>query len=99
MEWWLIGLGVIVLLGLLNAERQAASIRRDVARVDRKLNLILQQMNISFDDFAGLSDRVKELARDPGRKIDAIKVYREETGAGLAEAKETVEAFMRSLQR
>lgn len=43
-----------------------------------------------------LSDRVKELARDPARKIEAIKVYREETGAGLAEAKEAVEAFTAS---
>jgi hypothetical protein len=99
MEWWLIGLGVIVLLGILNAERQAASIRRDVARVDRKLNLILKQMSISFDEFAVLSDRVKELARDPNRKIEAIKAYRDETGAGLAEAKGTIEAFIDSLQR
>jgi hypothetical protein len=99
MEWWLIGLGVIVVLAVLNTERQAGSIRRDVARVDRKLNLILQQLNISFDEFAVLSDRVKELARDPSRKIEAIKVYRQETGAGLAEAKETVEAFINSLQR
>jgi ribosomal protein L7/L12 len=99
MEWWLIGLGVIVVLAILNTERQAASIRRDVARADRKLNLILKQMNISFDEFAVLSDRVKELARDPTRKIEAIRVYREETGFGLAEAKETVEAFLHSLQR
>ena len=42
------------------------------------------------------SDRVKEIARDPNRKIEAIKVYREETGAGLAEAKEAVEAFINS---
>jgi hypothetical protein len=43
-----------------------------------------------------LSDRVKQLASDPTRKIEAIKVYREETGAGLAEAKEAVEAFNNS---
>jgi hypothetical protein len=41
-----------------------------------------------------LSDRVKQLASDPSRKIEAIKVYREETGAGLAEAKEAVEAHI-----
>ncbi|MBI1918362.1 MAG: ankyrin repeat domain-containing protein [Planctomycetes bacterium] len=44
-----------------------------------------------------LSDRVKEIARDRYRKIEAIKVYREETGAGLAEAKEAVEAYINSL--
>jgi ribosomal protein L7/L12 len=42
------------------------------------------------------SDRVKQLASDSSRKIEAIKVYREETGAGLAEAKEAVEAHIRS---
>ena len=40
------------------------------------------------------SDRVKEIARDPARKIEAIKVYREETGASLADAKAAVEAFI-----
>jgi hypothetical protein len=43
------------------------------------------------------SDRVKEIARDPARKIEAIKAYRAETGAGLAEAKEMVEAYIDSL--
>jgi hypothetical protein len=43
-----------------------------------------------------LSDRVRQLASDPARKIEAIKVYREETGAGLAEAKKAVEAFTNS---
>jgi len=35
-------------------------------------------------------NRVLSLVQE-GRKIDAIKLYREETGAGLAEAKEAVE--------
>jgi hypothetical protein len=43
-----------------------------------------------------LSDRVKEIARDPARKIEAINIYRKETGAGLAEAKEVVEAYINS---
>jgi ribosomal protein L7/L12 len=40
-----------------------------------------------------LSDRVKELASDPTKKIEAIKVHREETGASLAQAKQAVDAF------
>ena len=39
-----------------------------------------------------MSDRVKQLA--PTQKIQAIQVYREETGAGLADAKNAVEAFL-----
>jgi len=99
MIWVVIGLSVFVVLTMLNTERQAGVMRRDLARVDRKLNLLLKEMNISFDEFAELSDRVQEVARDPSRKIEAIKLYRDETGAGLAEAKEKVEAFMDSLER
>jgi hypothetical protein len=40
-----------------------------------------------------LSDRVKELASDPTKKIEAIKVYRAETGTDLAQAKAAVDAF------
>jgi ribosomal protein L7/L12 len=41
---------------------------------------------------------VKELAGDD-QKIQAIKLYRDETGAGLKEAKYAVEASMDSLPR
>jgi Ribosomal protein L7/L12 C-terminal domain len=41
------------------------------------------------------SDDVAVLARRPGGKIAAIKAYREQTGAGLKEAKDAVEAIER----
>jgi nitrate/nitrite-specific signal transduction histidine kinase len=44
-----------------------------------------------------LSDAAKELARDPRQKIAAIKQVRDETGCGLAEAKDAVEAYIRTL--
>jgi ribosomal protein L7/L12 len=99
MEWWLVSLVVAVVFAILNTERQSGNIRQDVARLDRKLNLLLKQMNIPYEAALGLSERVKDLARDPSRKIEAIKVYREETGAGLKEAKEVVEAWIESMQR
>jgi ribosomal protein L7/L12 len=43
---------------------------------------------------APLSERAKQLASDPAQKLEAIKARREETGAGLAEAKEAVEAYI-----
>lgn len=46
---------------------------------------------------APLSDRVKDIARDPSRKIEAIQAHREETGAGLAETKDAVEAYINGL--
>ncbi len=40
------------------------------------------------------SEQVRQIARDPSRKIEAIKLYRDETGAGLAVAKRAVEQAM-----
>ncbi len=44
------------------------------------------------------SERVKQLA-DAGKKIEAIKIYRQETGAWLREAKDTVEAYLEGKRR
>ncbi|GAA0659668.1 hypothetical protein GCM10009535_43760 [Streptomyces thermocarboxydovorans] len=41
-----------------------------------------------------MRDKSAGLGRE-GRKVQAIKVYREATGAGLAEAKEAVEGMER----
>jgi ribosomal protein L7/L12 len=38
---------------------------------------------------------VKAVADDPNRKIEAVVIYRDETGAGLADAKATVEDYIR----
>ena len=59
-------------------------------RVEAKLDLILRHLGLEYVDPAtpgGLSAEVKTLADDPAQKIAAIKLYREETGAGLADAR------------
>jgi ribosomal protein L7/L12 len=65
-------------------------------RVEEKLDLILTRLGIEYVDTApenNLSEQVRDLA-DRGEKIPAIKAYREQTGAGLAEAKRVVEAYL-----
>lgn len=99
MEWLFLSLSVILLLNVFNTDCQTANLRREIVRLDYKLNLLLRQMNITFDSFPEMSERVKDLARDSNRKFEAIKVYREETGASLAEAKQAVETFINSMQR
>ena len=47
---------------------------------------------MSTDD-ANLESQLQDLLA-AGRKIEAIKLYREHTGAGLAEAKDAVEALI-----
>lgn len=94
MEWWILGLSVSIALMVLSAHLNT---RSRIARIEHKVNLLLKANGIEVVKGLPLSDRVKEIARDPARKIEAIKTYREETGAGLADAKEAVEAHINSL--
>jgi ribosomal protein L7/L12 len=93
MEAGLLALSVGILLVVLALY---SSMTARFRGIERKLNALLRHHGV--DPLQGLviSDRVKQLAADPARKIEAIKAYREETGAGLAEAKEAVEAFVSS---
>jgi ribosomal protein L7/L12 len=62
-------------------------------RIEQKLDAILNA--IGLQDAAPAApdlSAVRSLALS-GRKIEAIKVYRELTGAGLADAKAAVEAM------
>jgi hypothetical protein len=94
MEWIAPG---IVLCAVLAIWAIVSGLQDRVMRLEAKLNLLLQHFKIDVTRGLQLSDRVKELARDPYKKIEAIKVYREETGANLVEAKDAVEAYINSL--
>jgi large subunit ribosomal protein L7/L12 len=95
-----IGLAILgVLLTALAGSSSALFRPRDRARLKRiesKLDLILGKLGIQPPDpgaASGLSAGVRQLA-DDGQKIQAIKLHREETGLGLKEAKDAVEAYM-----
>ncbi len=64
-----------------------------VASRKRRFEIRAAKMRAQGLDPMALSDRVKRLA-DEGRKIAAIKAYREESGASLLEAKNNVENYM-----
>jgi hypothetical protein len=78
---WVIGLGI----GFVVLKAAAVT-----SRIERKLDLLVKHANIDLAKVA--TDEAAELAR-AGRKIEAIKAYRELTGAGLAEAKAKVESL------
>jgi ribosomal protein L7/L12 len=89
----LLGLAVMILFLV------AAMLRAQVVWLQRQMAVVARHLNLDVDELPPLSDRVKAVAADPGRKIEAIKLLREETGAGLAEAKAAVEAYTRTLGR
>jgi ribosomal L7/L12-like protein len=98
--WDYVGLALLGFLLTALAGTSSALFRpRDRARLRRiesKVDLILGHHRIQVPDTgpaSGLSADVRQLA-DDGKKIEAIKLYREETGLGLKEAKDAVEAYM-----
>ncbi|MBQ0998075.1 ribosomal protein L7/L12 [Streptomyces nigra] len=76
---------VLLLLSLQSRMSQA---ERRAARIEQKLDLVLGHLGLREED--PRLEEVAALLRDD-KRIQAIKVYREVTGAGLAEAKNAVD--------
>ncbi|MFI1165035.1 ribosomal protein L7/L12 [Streptomyces sp. NPDC020801] len=84
----LLAVTLVVLVGLVSDASRFSRADRRIARVERKLDLIIDHLGLREEDPA--LDEVTGLVR-AGKRIEAIKVYREATGAGLKEAKEAVD--------
>jgi hypothetical protein len=68
-------------------------------RVEAKLDRILDHLGLEYCDPASpaaLSPEVKQLADESRSRIEAIKLHRRQTGAGLREAKQAVDAYLAS---
>lgn len=79
---------VAVLLAFSSLERKINVWRRRTARLEQKVDLLIAHLDVRLP---GPDVReVEELAR-AGRKVAAIRKYRELTGAELPEAREAVE--------
>jgi ribosomal protein L7/L12 len=64
---------------------------RRIQELERRLNLVLTHLDIDPYTRIAPSRHVVDLARDPRQRIEAIKAYREQTGAGLEEAAAVVD--------
>jgi len=89
---WLI---VVVFAGGTAAYFRPTDVAR-IRRIEAKLDAILRHLGIEVQNAAaaGLSSEVRALADDPAKKIQAIALHREQTGVGLREAKEAVDAYI-----
>jgi ribosomal protein L7/L12 len=70
-------------------EADVQLLRSRINELEDRLKFIYRRLNIEYADPNSdpvLSPRVQEALRR-GNKIEAIKIYRELTGVGLAEAK------------
>ena len=65
-----------------------------LSSVDAKLDILLKHSGLDYDPYKNLTHEVVEAVQS-GKKIEAIKRYREATGVGLKEAKEFIEEIQR----
>ena len=71
-----------------------AVLRKRLARVEGKLDVLLKNAGLQYDPFSDIPDDVADAIRS-GDKMLAIKLYREATGSNLRDAKELVEDVQR----
>jgi hypothetical protein len=76
--------------------RSAKAADRRLRRVERKLDLILDHLNIQPPEET-CPEAIKDLVRS-GMKIRAIKAFRQQTGASLAEACDAIDAIEKQLR-
>jgi hypothetical protein len=97
MEIWIASALFLAAFLFLGSRLSAASSSRsrDAARlatIERKLDLIMRRLEIE-DPVPDTPDVIGHLMQ--GQKIQAIKAYREQTGATLLDAKNAVEKIAR----
>lgn len=81
-----LGLLVLAVIGL-SASVAALSHRLDSLRADQARLM----RHLGVDANTEPSHEVRELARDPKRRIDAIRLYRQQTGKDLKAAVEVID--------
>ena len=72
------------------------ALRGKVAKLERTVAFLLEKLNLTYEDNPAInvSAAVMNLVKQ-GNTLAAIQLYRQETGAGLAEAKQAIEAIPR----
>jgi ribosomal protein L7/L12 len=86
---------VVLVIGMLG--KRMVRIEQRVAKlssIEAKLDLLLKHAGLEYDPYKSLPREVVEAVQS-GRKIEAIKLYRETTAVGLKEAKD----FIKEVQR
>lgn len=75
-------------MGLFGSSQSPGAFDARLRAIERKLDIITKNLGLAAeqDNFEPVRDLVRQ-----GLKIEAIKLYREQTGVGLAEAKAAID--------
>ena len=74
-------------------ESEIPALKSRIDELETRLKFIYRRLNLEYADPNSdpvLSPQIQEALRR-GNKIEAIKIYREMTGVGLAEAKQVID--------
>ncbi|NJK43870.1 MAG: hypothetical protein HC933_05910 [Pleurocapsa sp. SU_196_0] len=78
----------------MNPTAQLEALQARVATLEAQMQVILEHLGVDNASPQAWEQDLLELIRS-NQKIEAIKLYREQTGLGLKEAKDAVEALER----
>jgi ribosomal protein L7/L12 len=74
-------------------------VNRRLQELQQGVGLLLRHAGIDPANPGEPSERVKALAQQPSQRIEAIKAYREETGADLRTAVRVIDSLKNSVGR
>ena len=79
-------------------DHEIVKLKQQGRKLEHQLSFILNHLQLTPPDESELrvSPEILDLVRE-GRKIEAIKLYREENGVGLKEAKEFIDSLIHKL--
>jgi hypothetical protein len=95
-QWWAPVTTLLIIWQWLSLLRSNERLQKGLLDLEIRLHKLQAHIGFVADPHPPITDDVKVLARTPGSKIAAIKLYRQQTGAGLKEAKDAVERMERS---
>jgi len=81
------------------SESDIAALRARINELEDRLKFIYSKLEIEYpeDPDPVMSPKIQDALRH-GNKIEAIKIYRELTGVGLAEAKDVIDKAAQSIK-
>ena len=94
-QWWVPVTTLFIIWQWISVLRSNERLQKRVLDLEIRLQKVQDHIGFVADANPAITDDVKVLARTPGSKIAAIKLYRQQTGAGLKEAKDAVERMAR----
>lgn len=81
---------LILILGIFSLIYMVIQLTMKMEETNRTLNKIVKHLNLDTSEM--LDEELKELIKQ-GKKVEAIKLYREKTGKSLKESSNHVESL------